>query len=105
MSMNPLIFIGLAGVLCTCGDISLAYWARQSTSLALLIGLGLNLAGISSYAFALTLEQVGIATALFLGFNILALSLAGFLVFSETPSPLQLVGLLLLIGSIILIEL
>ena len=105
MDQNSLLFIGLAGILCTGGDISLAFWAKNSGWLVLLLGLGLNLAGIGSYALSLTLEQAGATTALFLGFNILALALAGFVFFNETPSLVRAFGLMLLVAAIVLIEL
>lgn len=102
--MNTISLLVTAGIVVTIGDLVLAQWARSHQILFLIIGLLLNLIGIFAYANALQSEQIGIATALFLGFNILAVTLGGILIFSDRISILRAVSLFFLFCSIIFVE-
>ena len=64
----------------------------------------INVLGILVYAQTLNGESVGIATGMFLGMNILAVTLGGIFLFGEQLSVARMLGLLLLTGSIIFIE-
>ncbi|MDP3639616.1 MAG: hypothetical protein Q8R53_00230 [Nanoarchaeota archaeon] len=70
----------------------------------MVLGVALNVLGILIYAQTLHGESVGIATGLFLGMNILAVTLGGMFLFGEHLSVARVLGLLLLTGSIIFIE-
>ena len=102
--MNAINLLVMAGILVTLGDLALAHWARAGQILFVLFGGVLNLFGILLYAQTLNLESIGIATGIFLGFNILAVTLGGIFLFGESISLVRILGLLILIGSIIFIE-
>ena len=102
--MNGLFLLTSAGVFVTLGDLALAYWARVGQIPFILLGLLLNLLGILFYSQTLRRESVGIATAIFLGFNILAVTLGGVFLFDENIGLSRMFGLLTLAGSIIFIE-
>lgn len=108
--LHNLIFMKLAtiliiaGLFVTCGDIALALWAKQSKIYLFVIGILLNLAGLLFYAQSLRLESVGVATALFLGINILAVTLIGAFVFKEGLPFKQICGLIVLVLAIVVLE-
>ena len=104
IKMNAINLLVMAGILVTLGDLALAHWARAGQILFVLFGGVLNLFGILLYAQTLNLESIGIATGIFLGFNILAVTLGGIFLFGESISLVRILGLLILIGSIIFIE-
>ena len=95
------IFAGL-GV--TIGDILLGYWARSGDISNFILGLVFNLIGIIFYAGTLRSENIGIATAIFLAINIVAVTLAGIVFFRERSSILQIVGMGLILLAIVLME-
>ncbi len=102
--MNTINLLIMAGILVTLGDFALAHWARVGQILFVLLGVVLNLFGILLYAQTLNLESIGIATGIFLGFNILAVTLGGIFLFGENVNLIRILGLLTLTGSIIFIE-
>ena len=102
--MNTWILFGGAGLFVTIGDLVLAHWARTSNWGLLVTGLLLNLMGIACYANTLRFEGVGVATAIFLGINIVAVTLGGMLFFRETWTIRTILGLTLLVGAMVLVE-
>ena len=88
----------------TVGDLILAYWARLGNLGLLISGLVLNLAGILLYAQSLRFEHVGVATGLFLGFNIIAVALGGYVFLQQGISMQQVTGIALIILSILMME-
>ncbi len=102
--MNLITLFAGAGLFVTAGDLILAQWARTSNWSLLAIGLVLNLLGIVCYANTLRFTGVGIATAIFLGVNILAVALGGMLFFRETLSFRTIAGLVFLLTAIVLVE-
>ncbi|MBT3984891.1 hypothetical protein HOD38_03125 [archaeon] len=98
-----LLLLG-AGIFVTLGDITLFHWARNNHWIHLALGLALNVVGITFYALTLRIESIGVATAIFLGINILAVSLAGFIFFSESIHLRGAIGMILIAFAIFLIE-
>ncbi|MFA6460872.1 MAG: EamA family transporter [Candidatus Woesearchaeota archaeon] len=94
----------IAGLCVTSGDIVLALWAKQSKAYLFLIGMLLNVAGIIVYAQSLRLESVGIATAMFLGINILAVTIMGMFVFKEMLNLKQALGLAGMVLAMVVLE-
>jgi len=94
----------MAGIFVTIGDVILFQWARGSALYHLILGLGFNVIGIVFYAQTLRLESIGIATAAFLGLNILAVTLVGLFIFGETIRARGVIGMALIAFSIFLIE-
>ena len=102
--MNAIYLLAAAGALMASGDIALAAWARSGHAWALGIGLLLNMAGILAYAHTLGAENIGAATAVLLGLNIVAVAAMGFLLFGQSMSLMRMAGMVFLTGSIIFIE-
>jgi multidrug transporter EmrE-like cation transporter len=102
--MNIITLFASAGFFVTAGDLVLAQWARTSNWILLIIGLLLNVVGIGFYANTLRLESVGLATAIFLGINIIAVTLGGYFFLNQNLTFRQSTGLLLLGFAIIIIE-
>ena len=102
--MNTWILFAGAGIFVTIGDLVLAQWARTSNWPMLIAGLLLNLLGIACYANTLRFSGVGVATAIFLGINILAVAFGGMLFFKETFSLRTVAGMTLLLTAILLVE-
>ncbi len=102
--MNPITLLIGAGIFVTAGDLFLAGWARVNYIGYLVAGLLLNLTGIVFYAFSLRAEIIGIATAIFLGLNIFAVSLGAYFLFDESIPLRGAIGISLIIISIMLME-
>ncbi|MFH1173922.1 MAG: hypothetical protein V1725_02210 [archaeon] len=71
------ISILAAGLLVALGDVLFVIWARQGQPLAFVIGLLLNIAGILCYAQSMRTLSAGVATTVYLGLNIVLVSIAG----------------------------
>jgi small multidrug resistance pump len=102
--MNIITLLIGAGILVTGGDLMLAEWALHQNPLWLLAGLALNLFGIILYAISLQYHQIGAATAIFLGLNIVAITLGGLLIFGQRISLRHAISILMIIVSIGVIE-
>ena len=102
--MDSTLLLSAAGLCVTVGDLALAIWARTNSSFYLILGLILNLIGILFYAQTLRLDNIGVATAIFLGLNILAVTIGGFFLFHESLNLRKVLALFLLVISILLLE-
>lgn len=105
MALEALPLLLVAGVVVAAGDLALAYWSRAGALPFLVAGLALNLVGIGGYALTLRLENVGVATGVFLGLNILAVTLGGVVLLGENLSAPRAILLAVLAASIVAIEL
>jgi multidrug transporter EmrE-like cation transporter len=102
--MNQIILFLGAGLFVTIGDLILAQWARTSNWILLVTGLILNLVGIGFYAQTLKLESVGLATAIFLGINVVAVALGGYFFLRQSITIKEFAGLGLMMLAIMVIE-
>ena len=102
--MNSAMLLVGAGISVTIGDLILAGWARTSNWNLLIIGLLLNVVGIIFYANTLKFESVGLATAIFLGINIIAVTLGGYFFLNQSLNLRESLGILLLGIAIVIIE-
>jgi multidrug transporter EmrE-like cation transporter len=102
--MNLITLFAGAGFFVTIGDLVLAQWARTSNHTLLVLGLLLNITGIAFYANTLRFESVGLATAIFLGINIIAVTIGGYFFLNQSLTARELTGLLLLAFAIVVVE-
>ncbi|MBT5021415.1 hypothetical protein HOK51_09690 [Candidatus Woesearchaeota archaeon] len=102
--MSIAIALICAGIGVTIGDALLAGWARGNGLIFLLSGLIFNIIGIIFYATTLRIESIGVATAMFLAINIVAVSLYGMFFLRDHISISKICGIILIIFAIILIE-
>ena len=103
--MNAIYILMGAGALYTIGDLALGHWARSNSLAYLVAGLAINFIGIAAYAVTLRFESVGIATAILLGLNIFAVTVASAVMFSENLTIVRSLGLVILVSGIIFVEL
>lgn len=103
--MNLFLLFLFAAIGVMTGDVFLYYWAKNDFFINLIFGLFFNLIGIIFYAHTLKFENLGIATAIFLSMNIVAVMLAGVILFKDQLSLLQILGISMLIVAILIIEL
>ena len=102
--MNLILLMIGAGAFVTMGDFALGLWARGNQYQMFIIGIILNIIGIGFYAQTLRLEAIGVATAIFLGLNILLVSIMSVFMFNENLNLRQMVGMVVLVLSIFVIE-
>ena len=102
--MNALYILMGVGALYTIGDLALGYWARGNSLAYLVAGLAINFIGIVAYALTLRFESIGVATAVLLGLNIFAVTVASAVMFSEPLTIMRSIGLVILVSGIIFVE-
>ena len=102
--MSTIALFAGAGLFVTIGDLILAQWARTSNWILLVLGLLLNIVGIGFYAQTLKLQSVGLATAIFLGINIIAVTIGGYFFLNQSVTLKEFLGVLVLASAILIIE-
>ena len=102
--MSTIALFAGAGLFVTIGDLILAQWARTSNWILLVLGLLLNIIGIGFYAQTLKLQSVGLATAIFLGINIIAVTIGGYFFLNQSVTLKEFLGVLVLASAILIIE-
>jgi drug/metabolite transporter (DMT)-like permease len=107
--MSPkFIFIALTALAVgfeVCGDIFLKRWSVEHRGAMLGIGLGIYFIGTIFWAWSLKFETLSRAISVFTVVNLIVIVLVGVLVFHEQLSLQQKIGIMLGVGSILLIEL
>ena len=102
--MSTIALFAGAGLFVTIGDLILAQWVRTSNWILLVLGLLLNIIGIGFYAQTLKLQSVGLATAIFLGINVVAVALGGYFFLKQSITIKESFGLVLMVLAIVVIE-
>lgn len=102
--MELIVLFALSALGVTIGDIFLANWAESQITYYLILGLVFNVIGIFFYAQTLRTQGLGVATAIFLSVNIIAVLLAGSVFFDEHITLTRVLGIVTIIGGIVLIE-
>ena len=105
--MNPYVTVLLlaGGVLLTLGDIVFKYYAGHHNVYLYGLGLLLYIAGLVPLIESYKFTNIEVASALLVLFNIAILTVAGWLLFKEKISALELVGLAFAAAAIVLLEL
>lgn len=104
VDMNAIYILMGAGALYTIGDLVLGHWARGNNFAYLVAGLAINFIGIVAYALTLRFESIGVATAVLLGLNIFAVTVASAVVFSEALPIARMIGIGIIVTGIIFVE-
>ena len=103
--MNALLWVTLGGISLTCGDVIFKFWLERHVPLLYVAGLALYLVGLVCLVESYKSENIAVASAIFVIINIVTLLVLSWFYFDEKLSALQVVGLALSIGSILLLEL
>lgn len=100
-----IILLLIGGIVFTLGDLIMKKWALTNSHLFYLIGMGLYIVGLAFLAQSYKYKHIGIASAIIVLINIIALSLVSYFYFKETLSLAHIFGLVLGMISILIIEL
>ncbi len=95
--------LGVAALLELAGDISLKWWAETNPRLGFGIGLVVYTLALALFAVMLRHAELAVIFALWTGVAAVFLTLAGWLIFGETLSPLHLAGIALVMGGMVLL--
>ncbi|MBI4163037.1 MAG: hypothetical protein HY513_05110 [Candidatus Aenigmarchaeota archaeon] len=96
--------LAAAGTLMAFGDIALAAWSKEGQLHLMVAGLLLNVLGIAVYACTLGTENIGAATAVMLGLNILMVTVFGSLFFGQALGVARIAVIIMLVMSIFFVE-
>lgn len=102
--MPTLAWLAVGGVTLTAGDIVFKYWALAPRPSLYVAGLALYLAGAMCLVQTYRSENIAVATAVFIIFNLASLLLASWLWFGEPVVGWRLVGLLLAVAAVAILE-
>ncbi len=102
---SVLLLLFLGGSILTIGDIVMKKWVTNNEIHLFIIGLLVYLIGLIFLSYSFKYKNIAIASVIFITFNVLTLSLISWIYFKETLSPYQLVGIVMGIGSILMLEL
>jgi multidrug transporter EmrE-like cation transporter len=87
-----------------CGDILFKKWSIEGKNILLMVGLLVYFAGAVPWALSLQYAEVSEAIVVFMVLNVIGVVLAGMVLFHETITDIQKVGIGLGILSIVLLE-
>lgn len=85
------------------GDLSLKWWADSDNWLGFGAGLGAYAISVAIFAVLLRRAELAVIFTLWVGIAIVLVTLAGWWLFSETPSPRHVVGIALVVMGIVLL--
>ncbi len=93
-----------AAALELCGDLLFKWWAETDRWVGLASGLVAYAVALILFALMLRRAELGVIFALWTGVAAVVLAVAGWLLFKEALSLRQLIGLALVIGGVILLQ-
>lgn len=99
-----LLLIATGALLEVAGDVTLKYWALSHRTALMIFGLGIYFAGSIFWAYSLWYESLSKAIIVFTLSNLLIALAVALLVFDETLTHKQMVGVGLALVAIFLIE-
>jgi multidrug transporter EmrE-like cation transporter len=106
--MNPkllaIILIMTAVTLEVIGDIYIKKWSLERQTVLLIIGVLVYIIGSAFWIMCLKYEDLSRAGTIFLVINLIALVLAGSIIFNEELSVTNKIGIVLGIASVFLLE-
>lgn len=102
---NPLVLLAIGGTVLTVGDIVFKYWAERPHPALYSLGLLVYLLGLTFLVQSFKSENIAVASAIFVIFNIVSLLVVSWIYFDEKISPIQVGGLALAVVAILLLEL
>ena len=105
MQLLPLVILFLGGVVLTIGDIVMKEWVVCSKTYLYIMGLAIYLVGLMFLAQSFKYKNIAVASMVIVIFNVVTLSIISWLVFKESLSFPQIIGLVLGVASVSLLEL
>jgi multidrug transporter EmrE-like cation transporter len=100
-----IILLLVGGLILTIGDIFMKKWVVSNNAYIYLTGMAVYLIGLNFLAQSFRFKNIAVASVIFVIFNVVTLSIVSWFYFKETLSPLQIIGMVIGIISIVVLEL
>jgi len=101
----PFIILFIGGCVLTIGDIFMKKWVINNNFFIFITGLAIYLVGLIFLAYSFKFKNIAVASTIFVICNVITLSIISWLYFKEALTPLQIVGIILGLSSILFLEL
>jgi len=105
MNYVATIILSIGGIVLTIGDIVMKKWVNTDKISTFIIGILIYVVGLIFLAFSFKYENIAVASAFFVIFNIITLSLVSWLYFHEPLSTYQIIGIVLSLFLLAYLEL
>lgn len=99
-----LVFLFLGGIVLTLGDIVMKKWVISGQTYAYFLGIFIYLIGMNFLAQSFKFKNIAVASVLLVVFNVITLTLVSWFFFKEKLSPLELLGILFGVASVVILE-
>jgi len=104
MDFTLIILVAISGILFTTGDVFLKYWSTKSSTTYIIIAFVFYILAGTFLAISFKRKEIAVATAISVCFNIVAISIVGFILFKETLGLKEIIGIGLAITAIIVLN-
>lgn len=105
MNVLPIVLLFVGGVVLTVGDVVMKKWVNQSGWHLYFAGLMIYFVGLNFLAYSFKYKNIGVASLIFVLFNIVTLCFVSWVYFKETLSLLQILGIVIGLISVVILEL
>lgn len=103
--MPAILWLVFGGITLTIGDIVFKFWVERPTVFSYISGLCIYLIGLMCLVQSYKTENIAIASAIFVIFNIVTLALVSWFYFNDKLSTMQMIGIFLAIIAVVILEL
>lgn len=100
----PFLLLFIGGSVLTLGDIVMKKWVNNNDFMLFVVGLLIYLVGLIFLAYSYRYKNIAVASSIFVVCNIVTLAFVSWFYFHETLTPIQMGGIILGIGSVVLLE-
>ena len=105
MNFLPTLLLFLGGIILTMGDVFMKKWVGSMAHVYYVLGMLLYVVGLNFLAQSYRFENIAVASAILISFNLITLAIVSWLFFKEPLSGLQILGIVLGVASIVCLEL
>lgn len=104
MKIYPIILLFLGGCVLTVGDIAMDYWTKHNRASFYIGGMLIYVAGLAFLAQSFKYKDIAVASIILVIFNVIVLSIVGWLYFKESLSFGEIAGIFLGLIAVIILE-
>ncbi|CAK6692625.1 hypothetical protein WH5701_15821 [Synechococcus sp. WH 5701] len=104
MGFHPTVMLLIGGVILTIGDLAIKTWIIKENRPAFWLGMMIYMAGMAILAHAFRYRNIATASIICVVFNVITLILATRLIYGESISKQQYVGMGVGVLAIIILE-
>ncbi len=105
MNAKPILILAIGGILLTIGDMIFKVWTQSQQAYLFAAGFSLYVLGLIFLVESYKYTNIAIASAIFIIFNLLSLSIMTWWYFNEPLSKFQIVAMIFTVMAVILFEL